>query len=186
MVGLVPLVAGFFWLRFIKEKIAFQKPIFFTILVSFIISLFFIFTSPVNKQAFVPDQQTALAQEVSSNRVLNTKWVDEAKLRGYFRPFEHSQYLLFGAGQGDDARFNAAHEVHSSLLGVFFYYGVAGFILFLVFLYQVFRRLNLPEALMLSAPFVYGLFTYGLRTPIFWVLMAVVGKRPANTYCQNA
>ena len=29
MIGLLPLIAGFFWLRFIKEKIAFQKPIFF-------------------------------------------------------------------------------------------------------------------------------------------------------------
>ena len=112
-------------------------------------------------------------------RFLSTDWLDQAKLRGYYRPFEYPQYLIFGAGHGDEARFNSKVEMHSSLLGVFFYYGIVGLMLFVGFLYQVFRRLNLPEAIMLSAPFVYGFFTFGLRTPIFWVLMAiVVASRP--------
>lgn len=173
-IGLVPLAIGFIWLRFFREKTDFSKPVLYVILIVFISSLIVVFSTSVNKHALPPEQKSSLTQEIPANRILSTEWVVEAKLRGYFRPIEYPQNLLFGAGHGDEARFNSPYEIHASLLGVFFYYGIVGFFLFLGFLYQVFRRLNWPEAVMLSAPFVYGFFTYGLRTPIFWVLMAIV------------
>ncbi len=167
ILGFIPLTLGFIWLRFFKEKISPLKPIFiFSLAITFLI----IAASLSAKQNIDTPKK---------NRLTTSEWSSEAKIRGYFRPIEFPKYTLFGAGQGNDARFDSPHEIHSSFLSVFFYYGIFGLILFLGFLYQIFRRLSLPEALMLSAPFVYGLFTYGLRTPIFWVLMAiVVATRP--------
>jgi hypothetical protein len=179
IIGLIPLTLGFIWLRFFKEEISLLKPIF---KFSLVITLLIIAVSLSAKKNNIDtlNTNTFSTQEVATlNRLTNTKWYSEAKIRGYFRPFEFPKYLLFGAGQGNDARFDSPHEIHSSFLSIFFYYGIFGLIFFLGFLYQIFRRLSLPEALMLSAPFVYGLFTYGLRTPIFWVLMAiVVATRP--------
>ena len=177
--GLVPLLIGFIWLRFFREKLSLPKPVLVLILGVAIVSIVAILGTKVNTHVDMTNLDSSLKQEMPLKRLLTTDWQSEAKLRGYFRPSEYPKYLIFGAGHGDEARFNSEHEIHSSFLSVFFYYGVFGLILFLGFLHQVFRRLSLPEALMLSAPFVYGLFTYGFRTPIFWVLMAiVVATRP--------
>lgn len=100
--------------------------------------------------------------------------------RGYIRLTEYPQYLLYGAGQGRDARFGDVdghvYEIHSSLMAVVFYYGALGLILFLAFVWKLFRvKLNL---LFLSPLFVYGLFTYGLRTPYFWIALGFLALMP--------
>jgi hypothetical protein len=177
--GLLPLAAGFIWLRFFKDKLSLPKPILLLILGVVLIGIVSILGSKVNTHVANSNQELSSAQDVPLNRLASTEWKREARIRGYFRPIKHPQYLLFGAGHGQESRFNSIQEIHSSFLSVFFYYGILGLVLFMGFLYQIFRRLSLPEALMLSAPFVYGLFTYGFRTPIFWVLMAiVVATRP--------
>ena len=179
MFGFAPLLIGFIWLRFFRDQVKISKPVLLALISLFIVATFYILSAQVNKHIVAPTQEAALANEVPLNRIKATEWALEAKRRGYYRPIEYPQYLLFGAGHGDEARFNSPYEIHASLLGVFFYYGIVGFTLFIFFLYQIFRRLSLPEAVMLSAPFVYGFFTYGLRTPIFWVLMAIiVATRP--------
>jgi len=188
MFGLIPLMIGFIWLRFFKEKLLLPKPVLLFIVAAFIATVVVILGSKVNEHSVAPSYEVALAKETPLNRLLATNWRVEAKRRGYLRPIKYPQYLLLGAGHGDETRFNSRHEIHSSFLSVFFYYGIVGLVLFIGFLYQIFRRLSLPEALMLSAPFVYGFFTYGLRTPIFWVLMAiVVASRPLvmNSYEKN-
>jgi hypothetical protein len=89
------------------------------------------------------------------------------------------RYLIFGAGQGFDGRFmepfdgNVIYEVHSSLIAPLFYYGIIGFGLLYTSFYLIARdRLVGWQWLVFAAPFVYGLFTYGLRTPIFWIMLA--------------
>jgi hypothetical protein len=177
--GLIPLAVGFIWLRFFKEKTALPKPVLLIVLALAVASMVAVLGAKVNKFAVTTGQETALTEHMPLNRLATTEWQIEAKKRGYLRPIDFPQYLLFGAGHGDEARFNSPYEIHASFMGVFFYYGIFGLALFFGFLFQIFRRLSLPEAVMLSAPFVYGLFTYGLRTPIFWVLMAiVVAARP--------
>jgi hypothetical protein len=173
-IGLLPLTIGFIWLRFFREKILLSKPVLIFILITAFASMFYILDSKVNTHALTPEQAITLENAVPLERLLFTDWKAEVEKRGYFRPIDYPQYILFGAGHGNEARFNWPFEIHSSLLSVFFYYGIIGFFLLVGFLYHIFKRLSLPEAVILSAPFVYGLFTYGLRTPIFWVLMAVV------------
>lgn len=100
--------------------------------------------------------------------------------RGYIRAVDHPQYLLFGAGQGMDERFGDidghVYEIHSSILAVLFYYGIGGLTLFTMFIWRIFNiKINI---LFLAPLFVYGLFTYGLRSPYFWVALAFLSTAP--------
>lgn len=106
--------------------------------------------------------------------------------RGYMRPLDYPKYLIFGAGQGKDDRFENVdgnyYEIHSSLLSVWFYYGILGISLFLWFIWNLFAvKVNI---LLLSPIFIYGLFTYGLRAPYFWIALAFLALAP-NLLSQN-
>lgn len=110
------------------------------------------------------------------NRATRTDYIGQLAIRGYTRLYEFPQYLLFGAGEGQYGRFTAGvFEIHSSWAAPLFYYGVIGFGLIYGFFYQLIKgRLRGWQLLAISAPFVYGLFTYGLRTPMFWIMLAVI------------
>lgn len=102
------------------------------------------------------------------------------EMRGYLRIFDWPENIIFGAGHGFEGRFSKQlHEIHSSLIGPLFYYGIIGFSLFYGFVYSLARqRLHGWQWLVYATPFVYGLFTYGLRTPVFWVMLAVLYSVP--------
>jgi hypothetical protein len=100
----------------------------------------------------------------------------QLRARGYLRLLDFPHYLFYGAGQGMDERFGSldetSYEIHSSLFSVLFYYGLAGLISFLIAVYKLFKsKMNI---LLLSPLFVYGLFTYGLRSPYFWIVLGFV------------
>lgn len=93
--------------------------------------------------------------------------------RGLFSFFDYPQYLIFGAGQGAYWLYNpAGNEIHSTWLGILFYYGIVGIFLFLIFLYQIFKKLSLSNKMILLGPMLYGFTTYSARTLIFWFLLA--------------
>ena len=111
----------------------------------------------------------------------------QMQARGFFRVLDFPQYLLFGAGQGMDERFcnfnEIAYEIHSSILGVLFYYGLPGLAFFLSAVYKAFK--NKINILLLSPLFVYGLFTFGLRSPYFFLTLGFVALIP-NFFDSNA
>jgi hypothetical protein len=125
----------------------------------------------------------------TKGRILNLTLDDNAQqdsillqlsARGYLRALEHPVYLLFGAGQGYDERFidryGYVYEIHSSFFAILFYYGIFGLIFFLYFIWQIFKiKLNI---LFLSPLIIYGLFTYGLRSPYFWFALAFLSAAP--------
>lgn len=102
-------------------------------------------------------------------------------VRGYTRFVEAPQYIFYGAGQGRDDRFGDydgfVFEIHSSLAAVIFYYGILGLVLFLAFIWKLFPIKH--NLLFLSPLFVYGLFTYGLRAPYFWIALGFLALMPA-------
>lgn len=112
-------------------------------------------------------------------RLFHTDYVRQLEIRGYTRLYDFPQYLLFGAGEGQDGRFTPKlFEIHSSWVAPLFYYGVIGFGLIYGFFYQLIKgRMRGWQLLAITAPFVYGIFTYGLRTPIFWIMLAIVYTR---------
>ncbi|WP_270428626.1 O-antigen ligase family protein [Acinetobacter johnsonii] len=94
--------------------------------------------------------------------------------RGFNNLINYPQYLFFGAGQGAYYRFSPTnHEIHSTWIGILFYYGIIGFVLFLVFLFNIFKKLNFAEKIIFLGPMFYGFFTYNVRTLVFWFLIAV-------------
>jgi len=105
-------------------------------------------------------------------RMLNTRFDEQADIRGYYRAIQFPEYLFLGAGQGLDFRFNSTHEIHSSWMALFFYYGFVGAVLFLLFLSKIFFRLDIAEKFIFLGPLFYGFSTYGLRTPVFWLFLA--------------
>jgi hypothetical protein len=110
----------------------------------------------------------------------------QLRARGYMRAIDYPEYLIFGAGQGRDNRFEDTdghyYEIHSSLFAVWFYYGILGISLFLWFIWNLFAiKMNI---LLLAPIFIYGLFTYGLRAPYFWIALAFLALAP-NLFSQN-
>jgi hypothetical protein len=76
------------------------------------------------------------AQRMQTDRRPQWSFFEE---RGYDRIENHSEYLLFGAGEGATTRFAettiiGTHEIHSSAGTLLFAYGIVGATMFLVFL----------------------------------------------------
>lgn len=107
------------------------------------------------------------------DRFLSTDFEDQADIRGYSRFLKYPEYLIFGAGQALDERFSTNNEVHSTWAAFAFYYGIIGFSLFSMFIFKIFRNLNVSEKLLFLAPLFYSLSTFGARTPIFYVFLGV-------------
>lgn len=114
----------------------------------------------------------------SMRRITNDRSHQFVEERGYDRIVDHPEYLLLGAGEGGYARFAetsaiGAHELHSSAGTLLFCYGIAGTIIFLVFIAQVLRTARLRQMLMLMPAAAYGLSHQGLRVTLLWVLFAM-------------
>lgn len=107
------------------------------------------------------------------DRFQTTDFAAHGDLRGYARILNYPEYLFFGAGKGLDWRFGTNLEIHSTWAALLFYYGVVGLGLVLFALYKIASRLTVAEKLLFLAPLAYGFATYGFRTPIFWVFLAV-------------
>ncbi|WP_254277643.1 hypothetical protein [Halomonas sp. 3H] len=110
--------------------------------------------------------------DIAISRFSGTDVGSQAEIRGYARLLEFPGYLFLGAGQGLDLRFGTRHEIHSTWVAVLFYYGIAGFAIFMAFIARIFLRLDLAGKIAFLGPVFYGLSTYGARTPIFWVFLA--------------
>lgn len=94
--------------------------------------------------------------------------------RGFNVLTDFPEHLLFGAGQGGYGLYTErGNEIHSTWIGLLFYYGIFGSSFFLLFIYQIFRKLTLSEKLLFLSPMLYGLTTYNARTIIFWFLLGV-------------
>lgn len=119
----------------------------------------------------LPDSEKSSSLQ---NRVINTDVESQLRIRGYIRPLDYPEFLFFGAGKGLDERFNSAVEIHSSWVGLLFYYGIVGFLLFLGSYFYYISISSWYMKCCMLAPLFYGISTYGLRTPIFWFFLAVI------------
>lgn len=99
--------------------------------------------------------------------------------RGYDRITDYPEYWLFGSGEGGYNRFRydsalGAHEIHSSAGTLFFCYGLIGTLLFVTFLWRVMKGGGLRSWMLIAPSLAYGMAHQGLRTTMFWVLLALV------------
>lgn len=107
------------------------------------------------------------------DRFFNTDFSDQADIRGYTRILEYPEYLLFGAGQGFEQRFGTDNEIHSTWLGILFYYGVLGFYFFMKPIFDIFFRLDMKRKILFIAPMLYGFSTFSARTTVFWIFIGL-------------
>ena len=94
--------------------------------------------------------------------------------RGIDKLFSHPMYLFFGAGEGGYFRFPGSNfEVHSTLLGILFYYGILPFVFLIKWL-----KMNLKNASRILIPAYLALlfesFTLAnQRQPVLWVIIVL-------------
>jgi hypothetical protein len=94
--------------------------------------------------------------------------------RGLRRILENPQYLIAGAGEGDNLRFDARGlELHSSLATIVFCYGSFGLYLFIAFLRRSTSVMDVTTAISLSPLLLFSLFHNGLRFRPFWIALAI-------------
>lgn len=116
-------------------------------------------------------QSYFMASDIGS-RFSSTKESSQLQIRGFFLPLEYPQYLLFGAGKGAFNAFDRSNEIHSTWVGILFYFGIIGFFLHVTAFLSTFRKHTLSYKLIYLGPFIYGIFTFGIRTPVFWIFWA--------------
>jgi len=99
-----------------------------------------------------------------------------AEERGYDRVWQFKEYMIVGAGEGDNGRFDPPqheHELHSSFATVAFCYGVLGAVLFSIFGWLVLRGATFRVGVMLAPVAIYMTAHQGLRFTLLWVLLSV-------------
>jgi hypothetical protein len=119
------------------------------------------------------------AVERAQQRVETDRSLGFFEERGYDRIVNHPEYWVLGSGEGDYRRFAdttliGSHELHSSLGTLFFCYGIAGFTLFVLFMWSVMRRTSLQTWIVMGPAFAFGMTHQGLRFSLLWVLLATV------------
>ncbi len=109
---------------------------------------------------------------------IGTESDDSLAGRGYDRIIEYPKYLLFGAGEGDFKRFALSHhkgELHSTVANILFSYGLIGFIIFVSFFLN--SKFYIKRVLFYMSPILlYGLSHNGIRSPLFWIALAISFK----------
>lgn len=113
-----------------------------------------------------------------ASRVYRVELQTFVEERGYERLFKYPENLILGAGEGANYRWEQTRftgEIHSTLAGILFSYGIPGLFFFLRFIYLLWRHLpNWRQKLLLLAPFLYSLGTYNLRNTMFWFGLGVL------------
>jgi hypothetical protein len=94
--------------------------------------------------------------------------------RGYDRIWRFPEYLFFGGGEGEYARFHGLYdvEIHSTIASVVFSYGIPGILLLA---WAIARAVpgRLRWFVYLGPALVYGLTHNGIRSPLLWMLMGL-------------
>jgi len=94
--------------------------------------------------------------------------------RGYDRIFDIGHYLIWGMGEGGFYRFSTDYkgESHSSFVTIFVSYGVIGCILWLLMFLVTKGNNTITSLYVFVGIFVYWMSHNGLRSTIFWLIVA--------------
>ena len=139
-----------------------------------IFPLFLVFSNPYSLQGHLPHLDLLI------RRVQTSHDRNEGGLltgRGYDRIFNHPQYLIFGAGEGEFWRFDSSiprSEIHSTLGSLLFSYGIIGFSIFLILLFMIIKKNDVKFSYPLAPIFIYGLTHNGIRQTLFWIALALL------------
>ena len=98
--------------------------------------------------------------------------------------FEKTYYIMWGAGEGAFDRFTdvaKAAELHSTVLGLLFYYGIVPFIILMAWLKKNLKYAKSADWCVYLALFIEMLTLINHRQSSLWILFVL----PAVMYCQK-
>jgi hypothetical protein len=95
--------------------------------------------------------------------------------RGLDTVIYYPEYLIYGAGEGDYARFpeqkNGGNEIHSSLIALLFYYGIIPVIFLLKWLYDTTKKVDWLIKIAFIAILIESFTLINYRQPLLWALL---------------
>lgn len=152
----------------IIKNLTIQKFIYSLISLTILLMLIFIKADEIHDKFF--DNNSIITRLVHIGQESD----DSLSGRGYDRMLNHSQYLIFGAGEGEFKRFDSKHhgEIHSTLGNIIFSYGIIGLILFISILFK--KAYSTSHIVLSILPTImYSLTHNGIRSPLFWILLSL-------------
>ena len=94
--------------------------------------------------------------------------------RGLTPIFDYPQYMIFGSGEGFYKRFTiVGNELHSTWLGIWFYYGIIPFICLLVWIYKNLNKVDKYIIPVYICIFLEAFTLVNHRQPSFWTLIVL-------------
>lgn len=138
-------------------------------LIAIIISLFFLLLF----MTFQTKDSVNRLNEVSFRFIEENEGYNKLQNRGYVRFIKYPEYILFGAGESKQIRFDKNnYEFHSTFGNILFSYGIIGFLLFLLFFKDCFIPIKLEIVFLL--PFlVHSLSHNDIRNIYFWLFIVL-------------
>lgn len=101
--------------------------------------------------------------------------------RIWSRVFEQPKYLLYGSGEGAHIRFDNRgviyHEIHSSILGPLFYYGIGITCFMFRWIYLKLKNIDAFQFCVYAAMIAESVFLVNYRQPLFWFLFVLAGRQ---------
>jgi len=122
------------------------------------------------------------------DRITEKKTAGQLRLegRGYDRILNYPQYLLFGAGEGQNHRFGERIELHSTFFNILFSYGLIGFSIFLIAIGSILKGAPRQVFILLFVLVLYTLAHMTLRSPLFWLsLLLMYQLKDENRLIEN-
>lgn len=174
LVGFVALFSAFVLFRDYKRPSTrlLAISLFLAVLVAVVLVERGIITMP----DFIEDSYTyrRLVEKFTKILESNMSNTDE---RGWNKVFNNPWMVIFGAGEGMYERFaGSGKEVHSSLLGPIFYYGIIPFFFLVRWHVSKLNGIVKPVWCVYISLILESIFLVNTRQPMYWMLMVLAGQ----------
>lgn len=155
----------------ISKCVTSKNTVYNIIMVIVIIAAVFLFLGGdklIFKNSFIIDRL-----QVKINKITNGGFIKDRNLQAFFT---ETYYILFGFGEGAFGRLDgisATDELHSSVLGLLFYYGIIPFIILSVWVFRNLKHANKMDFCVYIALFVEMLTLINHRQSSLWILFVL-------------
>ena len=99
--------------------------------------------------------------------------------RALTKIFYYPECFIYGSGEGDFSRYasiGSTNEMHSTIIGLFFYYGFIPFSILSLWVYKNIKNSFTMGTWIIIIPLLVECFTLAnQRQPLFWMLIMLVG-----------
>lgn len=114
-------------------------------------------------------------------RVFDNTLVGFFEDRALERVYQYPQFLLFGSGEGAHGRFTpTGAEMHSTLLSIFFYYGIIPFLILIFWLKSNLRNMDKRYLPVILAILIESFVLLNQRQPFIWVIVVLIHSLSDN------